>query len=243
MAKVKKEEENESYFSDRWLRECVEMEKEVNKSIKVEQIKKEEESCDEFSDCPISDDEDHGDTEEMEVDDPEQIERQESNQTATNISADENDVCHSDNGVREEHKTPAIVVDSVENLCKYKCQLCSCIFRCRKSFGTHLSKSKHSVGDIHRKDTSNYMVKTVFHRCKVCKKVILCDKDIIRKHAVTHNLSTLDQYTKMTSQERERLQQIFKDSKKDNLSNYFHCKEFLRIEAKKVNARKVMIKL
>ncbi len=68
MAKVKQEDEEESSFSDSWLRECVKMEEDENTSIKEEQIKLEEESSEESSDLKEE-------GAEMEVDDSELIER------------------------------------------------------------------------------------------------------------------------------------------------------------------------
>ncbi len=228
MAKVKKEEENESYFSDSWLWECVKMEEDENTSIKEEQIKLEEKSSEESSDSKEE-------GAEMEVDDHELIKRQERNQTATNNAADEGDVSNSDQEVREKQDEPVVVVDSVENLCRYKCPECSDIFRCRSSFCHHLNKSKHSAGGKHKKDTGNYLTKTVFHRCKICAKIILSDRDIIKQHVTTisHNLGTLHEYTNMKNKEREKLQQKFKDFYKGKQLNNFHCKEYLRSESRK----------
>ncbi len=71
--------------------------------------------------------------------------------------------------------------DIIDNLCVFGCTKCEFKADMWRKFSCHLKKC---VKDV--KFKTDYLVEARYHRCSICSKPMLCDKDIIRLHASRH---------------------------------------------------------
>ncbi len=94
----------------------------------------------------------------------------------------------------EESIKQAPVSQNVDNLCEYQCPKCAKIFLTRRYMYKHFRESSHVT--ITAKNTSaQYLLKIVAHRCSVCLKKILCNKQEISNHIFNrHKIRSLKQY-------------------------------------------------
>ncbi len=70
----------------------------------------------------------------------------------------------------------------VGNLCLYQCDACE------KQFETFQSFSYHKESTLH--ESKKNIVKTVYHKCKLCLKTLLCELEYIKNHLRgIHNIS------------------------------------------------------
>ncbi len=100
----------------------------------------------------------------------------------------------------------AKVSEKVDNLCVYRCHTCGKVFLARQSLGFHLKKTNHGAANKTEKrmeDLDAYLIKLVQHKCKVCSKLILCDRQMIRMHVVRHKIKTLKEYIDLTKIKKE----------------------------------------
>ncbi len=87
----------------------------------------------------------------------------------------------------------SMTTDIVENLCKYRCKEESCSFSAStwSAMGGHMKKN-------HGLPTSTYhptcLVEARYHKCRFCSRDILCDKNIISRHAHGYHHMSLEQY-------------------------------------------------
>ncbi len=98
----------------------------------------------------------------------------------------------------------AEITNKVGNLCVYKCNVCDISYRSKDSLRTHFVQTNHSS---HRKslDLENYLVKTVFHKCQLCSKKIMCERKSLKKHFLYfHHINTVEEYTKVTKEQVEK---------------------------------------
>ena len=87
----------------------------------------------------------------------------------------------------------------VGNMCSFRCRGCNKIF-------TSLWYFKHHSYCLQKKglppcsgDTGNWLhsvEKAVAHKCKMCSKLILCDRERLRRHIQTQHKITVDTYMK-----------------------------------------------
>ncbi len=190
MANVKQEDVDESTVcSDQWLLESVKMEEEEGKSgflsVKSE-IKHEISEHMELE----SDSQANGTNQDMEL-------------GAKLLNGKEVGLSHEKDAgaVHSKNACEQVQVsEEVSNLCEYKCPKCHKTYNLRGSFAWHLKKLKHDV--VPRTNLSNYMVRRVMHRCKICSKELLCDRGEIHRHAYqAHKIKTMQEYIDMTSEE------------------------------------------
>ncbi len=98
----------------------------------------------------------------------------------------------------------------IGNLCIYQCESCKQTFSSRTLFYRHMKSLAHGSP----LNVGLYLQTKVFHKCKICKKSILCDKTTLYGHIVNTHKVTLELYCKQTGCTLER-------------TKYFH-KEFLQ---------------
>ncbi len=85
--------------------------------------------------------------------------------------------------------------DIIGNLCVYKCLDCQRRFNFRNSFRHHIRSSLH-------KKSANYndhVEKYVYHKCKLCKSTIACEKRSLHSHFKHCHGISQEEYCKVTS--------------------------------------------
>ncbi len=96
----------------------------------------------------------------------------------------------------EEATKDAMYSEAIGNLCRYKCKVCNNILQTKMSFITHLKRTKHAVtSDI---NLSDFLIRTVLHKCKICSKLVFCERGIILQHVKLHNINNIKEYMEMT---------------------------------------------
>ncbi len=68
----------------------------------------------------------------------------------------------------------------VSNLCIFSCVNCGFKAKNWSDMSTHIQETQHKVygNSFHR----DYVLEAVYHKCHICGKGILCDKELIRNH-------------------------------------------------------------
>ncbi len=82
----------------------------------------------------------------------------------------------------------------IGNLCSYKCKDCGANYTQSASLYEHMKAHSHGVG-FKGKDN---LIKTIYHTCKLCDKVFLCDLIILRRHVKHSHGLTIDKYCRKT---------------------------------------------
>ncbi len=100
----------------------------------------------------------------------------------------------------------APVSKRVGNLCEFQCPNCEKIIMSRGGFLKHIKHTRHA----HASSLMNYLIKAVAHKCKICHKLMFCDIYQISSHVRYHEIYSLKQYTDLTENETESLQQKWK---------------------------------
>ncbi len=81
----------------------------------------------------------------------------------------------------------------IGNLCVYKCMKCGQKFWSEPAFSSHLRSFSH--GNYTK--SSNCLIRSVFHKCKLCNEEILCDKRALQRHLkYWHDNTSLKEYCK-----------------------------------------------
>ncbi len=109
----------------------------------------------------------------------------------------------------------------IGNLCTFKCPGCRKTFRTSHALHTHANRSKQEhcskAGSLGLART--YIEKVVTHNCKICDKLILCEKIWITFHLKCHGIKSLKKYAEMTGC-------ILEVSKEDKIiSKTMKCKQ------------------
>ncbi len=79
------------------------------------------------------------------------------------------------------------------NLCKYQCPKCRSFYMSREILSRHFKKV-HAFLD--QGCFNNYLVKIIAHKCKICSKVLLCDRTTILSHVkYNHEVKNLNEYS------------------------------------------------
>ncbi len=76
----------------------------------------------------------------------------------------------------------------IANLCKFSCQKCKYSSWSWGLMARHLRSSTHTTF----LSADQYATRKKFHKCFVCKEVLLCDSRIICSHAVAHQMKLAD---------------------------------------------------
>ncbi len=84
--------------------------------------------------------------------------------------------------------------DIIGNLCLYECIDCGY----NSSSGRAFLKHKRLTHHCRKISSLDSLKKSVYHRCKLCKKSILCDQTVIAKHLRRHHDFTPEDYCKIT---------------------------------------------
>ncbi len=86
----------------------------------------------------------------------------------------------------------------IGNHCTFKCPNCNKTFYCYYTFQSHGQKSKKHCVNSKFKDLPKHIQEIVIHKCKICSKVILCSRELIRTHVQGHKFKTLPEYAQRT---------------------------------------------
>ncbi len=100
-------------------------------------------------------------------------------------------------------KEGTLSADIVGNLCTLKCPVCLKTFNCLNTFYQHnirdLARKKKCSIQSTRKHLHKYLLKVITHKCKICSKLLLCDRNTILKHtSYVHDIRTLTEYASKT---------------------------------------------
>ncbi len=82
----------------------------------------------------------------------------------------------------------------IDNLCVYQCNECKETFKSRNLFHSHRKKSFHKV----QAKSRQFLIKTVYHICHLCKNTLLCDLHVLQLHIKMYHKISLEEYSKMT---------------------------------------------
>ncbi len=95
----------------------------------------------------------------------------------------------------EEAMEHAAVSDCIANLCEYRCAKCSRVFTSRQSLIGHFKKTGHAC--VKEVNINNFLTKIVMHKCQICSRKILSDKQCIKNHLRNkHNINQQEYITK-----------------------------------------------
>ncbi len=83
--------------------------------------------------------------------------------------------------------------DTIGNLCTFRCPLCRTIFYNSNAFQGHHIKSKCPFRS-EKQSVLFYIEKVVTHKCKICSKILLCDKTFITRHVSRRHKLTIEKY-------------------------------------------------
>ncbi len=85
--------------------------------------------------------------------------------------------------------------DRIGNFCRYQCPKCDNMYSRGAAFRTHMSR--HSVKEsMYKREKCIKIIVT--HQCKICSKLLLCDKQVIIGHVRYHGFASLEEYGKKT---------------------------------------------
>ncbi len=83
------------------------------------------------------------------------------------------------------------ITTAVENLCLFQCDKCQGRFNNTSTFRHHLTKCKGN-----NKFDPKYVSKALFHKCRLCGLIMLCDKALLWRHLrATHAIALSDYST------------------------------------------------
>ncbi len=82
----------------------------------------------------------------------------------------------------------------IDNMCTFRCSKCYKLLKSYASLQKHSYREKCQVNDS---DLSNCIQNVVTHQCKICSKVLLCDRVLIERHVIYHGMS-LKEYSQNT---------------------------------------------
>ncbi len=133
---------------------------------------------------------------------------------------------------------------AIGNLCIFQCHVCKMKFNTSAHFTKHLKASSHG-----RQRYIDGLTRTVYHKCKICEKSIVCDHLILLKHFKwNHNLTPkeyCEKYKITMLNCRDFPQSFVKSleiSKKANYSCVFVCNvcsgKFNRLKTFKMHIKK-----
>ncbi len=119
------------------------------------------------------------------------------------------------------------VSEKIENLCHYQCKKCKRLYKAKKSLKDHFKKTSHALTS--EKSANTHLIKIIAHKCLVCSKKILCDKQDIYQHIQTHKIVSLKAYSNKTNavyeNKMERLEQDFEKFYSRNSAKQIVLKE------------------
>ncbi len=80
----------------------------------------------------------------------------------------------------------------IGNFCLYQCQVCEKQFKTNMTFKLHNKMCRH-------KKKKAFLLKIVYHQCKLCNKTCFCEIDNIQRHLRNFHGTTLDEYCRDNS--------------------------------------------
>ncbi len=98
-------------------------------------------------------------------------------------------------------ETGRLSANQIGDLCTFKCPKCSRVFPSSHKFTLHCSKENCALK--YERTTFGkyrYIAHVVVHKCKICSKLLLCDRTTIRSHvrSISHKIKTLEEYATKT---------------------------------------------
>ncbi len=99
----------------------------------------------------------------------------------------------------------APVTEEVGNLCRYGCPKCDKEYETREGLKLHSSLTKHLAipkGSVAM--WCKYLTKVAVHKCSICLKKVLCEKNQLLSHIKIHKISTLKNYLDTTKSNQAR---------------------------------------
>ncbi len=85
----------------------------------------------------------------------------------------------------------------IGNHCTFKCNNCNKTFSCYYGFKWHGKIGKKPCVKPNFNNLPKYIKEIIVHKCKICSKVILCSRQMIREHLRGHKM-TLPEYAQRT---------------------------------------------
>ncbi len=82
--------------------------------------------------------------------------------------------------------------EKVGNFCRYKCHKCGHVSNGWRSMKRHFNKNGHNLSKS--KKWSNYISKTILHKCLICGKLILNDTQFMSEHMKNAHKLTVTLY-------------------------------------------------
>ena len=100
----------------------------------------------------------------------------------------------------DRHHLTGPLLPFVSNQCDFRCP------RCQEMFVSWASLRAHSVEEHGEKAKVRIgmMASAAYHRCRVCSKLLYCDRQLIRRHAVGRHFSAWQEYLDMFPEQQER---------------------------------------
>ncbi len=100
----------------------------------------------------------------------------------------------------DRHHLTGPLLPFVSNQCDFRCP------RCQEMFVSWASLRAHSVEEHGEKAKFRIgmMASAAYHRCRVCSKLLYCDRQLIRRHAVGRHFSAWQEYLDMFPEQQER---------------------------------------
>ncbi len=109
----------------------------------------------------------------------------------------------------------------IGSMCTFKCPECKKCYKSIQSFYCHSSLTKKQSCSFTSMSSRNswyiYVDKVVTHKCQICSTLLLCDRNVLWRHALhVHGIKTLEDYCKHTGcilkkTEKEKIQSLFQE--------------------------------
>ncbi len=78
----------------------------------------------------------------------------------------------------------------IGNLCLYECKECNQTFENQNVLSKHRAKYLHTINTV-----QHSLTKSVWHKCKLCKRRFLCDLTVLKKHIAGCHRFSLEEYS------------------------------------------------
>ncbi len=105
----------------------------------------------------------------------------------------------------------------IGNLCVYQCEQCEKQFPAWSSLRRHAKFASHEISSKRNKKNSP---KIVYHQCKVCNKVLICEHSVLQVHMEKTHLLSLKGYCKkylcLLVEKKEEIESILKSLQVSN---------------------------
>ncbi len=110
--------------------------------------------------------------------------------------------------------------DSIGNFCIYECKVCKQHSYSRTHMQRHMQATSHGKS----KDAVKNMIKSVYHKCKLCNLSIVCENIALQLHFRSVHKTSREEYCKKTGcflAESKYGQQVARERKRQNQDKHY----------------------